>query len=100
MPKFIMEKTMKSGLFIFLIVLAVIVILIVYLSRRSKKGVKRTNDNTEVVDTGDDIEDILLTAVVLGDVLDDPKQEEMLDETDSYEGGFDGGGFDDGGGFE
>ena len=91
---------MNSGIFLIFIGVIACVLLIWYLYRRSQND---TSENAEEpADNADDdeFEDLLLTGIVLGGVLDDADGEESDDmDSDGYDDGFDGG-YDDSSGFE
>lgn len=74
-----------------------------YLYQRSKNDTSEDTDlAAEVDDNSDDFEDLLLTGIVLGEVLDD--DDENRDSSDDMDADdhdlMDDGGFDDGGSFE
>jgi hypothetical protein len=90
---------MNSGIFLIFIGVIACVLLVWYLYRRSQN---ETSENAEEpTDNADDeFEDLLLTGIVLGGVLDDADGEESDDmDSDGYDDGFDGG-YDDSSGFE
>ena len=90
---------MNSGIFLIFIGVIACVLLVWYLYRRSQND---TSENAEEpTDNADDeFEDLLLTGIVLGGVLDDADGEESDNmDSDGYDDGFDGG-YDDSSGFE
>jgi hypothetical protein len=90
---------MNSGIFLIFIGVIACVLLVWYLYRRSQN---ETSENAEEpTDNADDeFEDLLLTGIVLGGVLDDADGEESDNmDSDGYDDGFDGG-YDDSSGFE
>ena len=58
----------------------VIVLVISSLARRSKAGQsqRRKQQHDDHVDTGDDTEDMLITGLILGDMLDNDNQGDLL----------------------
>ena len=92
--------SLETGL-IFIGVIAAGVLFVWYLYRRSQKD---TDENVEepTDNADDDFEDLLLTGIVLGEVLDDDdaQRAESNDvDSDGHDDGFDGG-YDDGGTLE
>ena len=71
-----------------------------YLYRRSKNDTTENTDQTADAETNDDeFEDLLWTGVLLNEIYDDDEQRDASDDmSDDYD--VDDGGFDDGGGFE
>ncbi len=65
-------------------------------SKRKRPG---DRDDTDIGDGVDDTEDILMTGIILGGMLDNDNQDESDTVSGDDGGGFDDGGFD-GGGFE